>query len=252
MGWVAEESAGWSQYTRADSFLNGTHDRCVAYVSAEHRAIGGHYGVTMQRGELALSRKVEAMTNATDRQGHGNYCGAKKRQGEGTCRRPAGWGTDHAGVGHCKLHGGCTKNQRKKAKSQIVDAEVREILQREPLNPVSDPLHQLQMLAAEILRIKDIFAAKVEALSEWEYRNDDDNEELRAVIQGYERGLDRANRVLVSMARLDLDERFARIDEARAIVVAAVIERVLDGVGVDPKSIDVRASVARELIRMAG
>jgi len=39
----------------------------------------------------------------------GRYCGARKRQpthpGE-TCRRPAGWGTWHPGVGRCKLHGG--------------------------------------------------------------------------------------------------------------------------------------------------
>src|SRR5215218_6796318 len=39
----------------------------------------------------------------------GRYCGARKRQpkyaGE-TCRRPAGWGTAHPGVGRCKLHGG--------------------------------------------------------------------------------------------------------------------------------------------------
>lgn len=34
------------------------------------------------------------------------YCGARKRQGEGTCTRPAGWGTNHPGVGLCKLHGG--------------------------------------------------------------------------------------------------------------------------------------------------
>lgn len=35
------------------------------------------------------------------------YCGARTRSG-GTCRRPAGWGTDHAGFGQCKLHGGST------------------------------------------------------------------------------------------------------------------------------------------------
>ena len=33
------------------------------------------------------------------------YCGAKTRAGT-PCRRPAGWGTDHAGEGRCKLHGG--------------------------------------------------------------------------------------------------------------------------------------------------
>jgi len=46
-------------------------------------------------------RKVRASTQAkiTD------TCGAKTRAGT-PCRRPAGWGTDHVGVGRCKLHGG--------------------------------------------------------------------------------------------------------------------------------------------------
>lgn len=43
-------------------------------------------------------------------------CGAQKRQGEGTCARPAGWGTDHVGVGFCKLHGGATRNHKTAAK----------------------------------------------------------------------------------------------------------------------------------------
>src|SRR5690554_2861610 len=32
-------------------------------------------------------------------------CGAQTRKG-GTCRRPAGWGTDTPGFGRCKLHAG--------------------------------------------------------------------------------------------------------------------------------------------------
>lgn len=38
------------------------------------------------------------------------YCGANRRQREGTCQRPAGWGTPHPGFGPCKLHGGSTRN----------------------------------------------------------------------------------------------------------------------------------------------
>ena len=34
-------------------------------------------------------------------------CGARTRKGT-PCRRPAGWGTDHPGVGRCKYHGGAT------------------------------------------------------------------------------------------------------------------------------------------------
>jgi hypothetical protein len=41
-------------------------------------------------------------------------CGAKGRQGT-PCRRPAGWGTDHAGFGTCKFHTGSTRTQAKHA-----------------------------------------------------------------------------------------------------------------------------------------
>jgi len=34
-------------------------------------------------------------------------CGAKTRAGT-PCKKPAGWGTNHKGVGKCKLHGGAT------------------------------------------------------------------------------------------------------------------------------------------------
>jgi hypothetical protein len=198
---------------------------------------------------MGLANRKEVMTKASEHQGHG-ICGARKRQGEGTCRRPAGWGTDHVGVGRCKLHGGSTRNQRTKARNDIIDAEVRAILQRETLTPIRDPLSQLQMLAAEVLAVKDVFAAKVESLTQWEYRNGEDTEELRAVIQGYERGLDRANRLLVGMARLDLDARLVKLTEAQAGLLKRVVEAVLDsselGLSKDARSLG-RTILAREL-----
>ena len=35
-------------------------------------------------------------------------CGAKRRGTDETCKKPAGWGTDHNGRGKCKYHGGAT------------------------------------------------------------------------------------------------------------------------------------------------
>lgn len=54
----------------------------------------------------------------------GRVCGAKKRQSEGTCVRPAGWGTDHPGWGNCRSHAGTTPNGRMKALKQQMAAEV--------------------------------------------------------------------------------------------------------------------------------
>lgn len=46
-------------------------------------------------------------------------CGARKRDGSGgTCTLPAGWGTDHVGIGACKLHGGRMPNHQKAAKAE--------------------------------------------------------------------------------------------------------------------------------------
>ena len=47
------------------------------------------------------------MRAKSDNQPHDGYpcCEAKTRAGT-PCRQKAGWGTDHVGMGRCKLHGG--------------------------------------------------------------------------------------------------------------------------------------------------
>ena len=65
----------------------------------------------------------------------GDYCGANKRQGEGTCRRPAGWGTAHVGVGRCKLHGGKTPTQEAGAHR----TELEQVARRHLTNPAAEP-----------------------------------------------------------------------------------------------------------------
>lgn len=38
-----------------------------------------------------------------------------------TCSLPAGWGTDHVGVGRCKLHGGNTPNHKTAARLKLAE-----------------------------------------------------------------------------------------------------------------------------------
>jgi hypothetical protein len=66
---------------------------------------------------MTTGDRADAMTDSK--------CGAKKKQGEGTCTQPRGWGTTHPGYGQCKLHGGATKNgiaaaQREQAERAVV------------------------------------------------------------------------------------------------------------------------------------
>lgn len=53
-------------------------------------------------------------------------CGAHKRDGSfQDCGQPAGWGTDHPGVGRCKYHGGCTPSHSAHARRLSASTEAR-------------------------------------------------------------------------------------------------------------------------------
>lgn len=81
------------------------------------------------------------------------FCGAKRRQGPdgGTCRRPAGWGTDHGGVGRCKYHGGCTPTHGRFAALSIA-TKVAQLYgaPREDVDPISGLVEELQRSAGLI------------------------------------------------------------------------------------------------------
>jgi len=52
-------------------------------------------------------------------------CGAKLRNKNRTCRRPAGAGTNHLGTGYCHLHTGNTPAGEKQAQQQLVEQRMQ-------------------------------------------------------------------------------------------------------------------------------
>lgn len=79
------------------------------------------------------------------------YCGGKKRQGEGTCTRPAGWGTDHVGTGCCKLHGGATPSHGKRAILVVAQQQAREWGARLDVTPPQALYGLVQAKAGEVV-----------------------------------------------------------------------------------------------------
>jgi hypothetical protein len=64
------------------------------------------------------------MTDADGKPGYdtcGDHGGVKKSGGP--CGRPAGWGTEHVGVGRCKLHFGNTAAEERKAQEIVARRE---------------------------------------------------------------------------------------------------------------------------------
>jgi hypothetical protein len=171
---------------------------------------------------------MTAATTANDRDLR--LCGARTRSG-GRCGRPAGWGTDHVSVGPCKLHGGSTPTVSRGAHRQLVEAEARSDLERlgEP-EPLGHPVDELLALGAEVRSFLEILRERVGGLQHLDTTDRAGIERESALVALYERGLDRAHRLLAELAKLGLAERLVRIGEREA---QAFVE-LLDGVLADP------------------
>jgi hypothetical protein len=178
----------------------------------------------------------------------GQRCGATKHARDGTCRLPAGWGTDHPGHGRCKLHGGSSPNGKQHALTEQAKAE----LARLDIPPVEDPLSELARVCAQVLGWKDQMATRVSALSSLRYETET-GEQLRAEVALWERALDRCERFLTAMARLNIDERLAKITEARATAIIVVFVAILDEAGIEGAQRDaVIAAADRHFAQQAG
>lgn len=181
--------------------------------------------------------------------GHGHpACGAKKRQGEGTCQRPAGWGTDHLGFGPCRTHGGNTKNHRTAA----LRGQAERVLADLHAPPVDNPLTELARITGQVVAWKDGLADRVNELTSLRYSTDG-GEQLRSEVALFERALDRCERFLTAMAKLNIDERLTRISEQQAALVNQAVIAALQDLGLPAEQQqEARRGVARHLRAVSG
>lgn len=178
----------------------------------------------------------------------GPRCGAKLRQGEGTCTQVAGWGTDHVGAGSCRLHGGSTRSVSKGAHRVLLERQASEQLARLDVAPIDDPLTELSRLAGQVVAWRDALAAKVNELTSVRYENSHGGEQLRAEVALFERAMDRCVNVLTAIARLDIDNRLMRISEAQAALVVQAIRNTFAAIALTPEQqAKVNPVIAREL-----
>ena len=160
----------------------------------------------------------------------GKHCLAKRRQGDGWCQLDAGWGTDHVGVGRCKLHGGSTTSHTNSRR--VVEAKAAKELAQLGYEPVEDPIGEMLDLAGRFKALEGWLATKVAELDDkghlrYEGHGQASSEQLRAEVAMWERMLDRFARVLEALARLNLEERRIRLSEAQTELLAKVIDATL-------------------------
>lgn len=159
------------------------------------------------------------------------YCGARRRQGPpgSRCTLPKGWGTEHPGVGPCRLHFGSTRNLTKRANQQILEAQANRYLTAYGYEPVDAPLAKLAELAGEVEAVKTYFGDRVRELAAEDLTSQTrlGAEQVHALLSCYERSLDRLAALLLGMGKLGVEERLARVSEATVLTLATTLDKVM-------------------------
>jgi len=194
----------------------------------------------------------EVVTPPSAPEGRDGLCGARKRQGDGTCTQVAGWGTPHPGSGRCKLHGGNTRGQVTKARNEQVAAEVSRLglsVETTPTAALQDALNRAQ---------SDVIAlgAKVALLDPegWVQRERGQvvRDEVSAWLKAYWSALDRLAGIASKCVSLGIEAAAVSVLAAHADQLVRVLQQVLAALGHDPAAPDVVDVVTRALRSVEG
>lgn len=196
-------------------------------------------GSTEHRLEERLMTAASTDTGR-DRQ----YCGAKKRQGEGCCMRPAGWGTSHPGTGKCKLHGGGTPNHKTAAKAEIArQAVVTYGLPREVAPDVA-LLEEVHRTAGHVAWLGEVVGQLEQGDVTWGLAEETDipggedggggvTTKHKAGVNVWVKLYQDERRHLASVCRdalaAGIAERQVRLAEQQGALLAGAVNRILDG-----------------------
>jgi hypothetical protein len=153
----------------------------------------------------------------------------------------------------CRAHGGSAPQARRAAARRDLEEQARSAVRRiGAYSPVDNPLTALQLLAGEMLAVKDHLRGQVDRLERLRYSSAVGTEQTRAELAAYQAALRDTAGVLGILGRLRIDERLAAITEAQAAHVIAAIDAALEYAGVTgDRAHEAKAVAARHLRRVS-
>lgn len=116
-------------------------------------------------------------------------------------------------------------------RTAAVNEQANRELARLDAPPVNDPLTALAGIAGQVVSWKDQLGAKVNELTYLRFTDDKGAEQLRSEVALFERALDRCEKFLTSMARLNIDQRLAAIEQQKVDMVTAALSAALSELG---------------------
>lgn len=172
----------------------------------------------------------EAMTNPADTADDDRArCGAGRRQG-GACSQPAGWGTDHVGVGRCKLHGGSTPNHVKSAGRQMAQAALRALGRpADSADPQAEVLGMVAEAKGNVLTLRQWVDDLGENVTQSVYvAGGYENITKSVLVDLYGEWCDRLVKYSTEALKAGISERVVKVLEEQAEMVARVVLAMLD------------------------
>jgi len=83
-------------------------------------------------------------------------CGAKHTRDGDPCIKPAGWGTEHAGIGRCKFHGGSTPSHVAAARKAMAQQSVATLGLPRDVDPQQALLEEVHRTAGHVAWLSDL------------------------------------------------------------------------------------------------
>ena len=179
-------------------------------------------------------------------------CTAKSKQSGEQCKRNAAPYQEK-----CAMHGAKTPNAKAAAEQRRAHDEAEKWLlehvkDARPMATIGEVYDELLEVAGTARAWRKVMQQRVSELTSTGYEGHT-GEQVKADVVLLERALDRSAKVMDLIARLNIDQRKATLDEQTGAAVAEVIRRILDQLQLtDAQAALVGEVVPRELRALAG
>ncbi len=110
----------------------------------------------------------------------------------------------------CRSHGGAAGQVLAKAEQRVAEEKIRKTLGRLTSEPVTNPLEDLLALAGKAKAWMGLLEGHVAELERLRYSTEG-GEHIRGEVVLFERAVEACRKVLVDVARLDIDARLMRV-----------------------------------------
>lgn len=178
-------------------------------------------------------------------------CRGHRKDGERCRRAPIAGGTV------CRWHGGEAPQVRAAAQKRIAAAKIKAkeeaTIAQVGLLPVEDPVMELSKLASASMAMMNALGARVNALNDIVSTSFDGSDSAAVEVELYERAIDRTHKLFNSLIRAGFNEREIKLQEDQAMVIVAILDRVITQMGLKPfQQREARVLLADEFRKMEG